>query len=67
LINRTYDFLKNSCALHEDGYVQTTLDFKSLNMEMKDEFNDWVMRKDVNVEALKDRMRKIVNKKSNKN
>jgi hypothetical protein len=59
VINESLCYLESSCALSEGYYLQGILDFNTLSREMKDEFNDWVNRKDENVEQLTDRLEKI--------
>lgn len=59
LIKETLIFLENSCALSEGYYLQGIIDINTLSKEMKDEFNDWVNRKDENIKALTDRLDKI--------
>ncbi len=57
-------FLENSCANHEGSYRQGIIDFKTLSPEMRNEFNDWVSRKDEDVAALTERLNKIREEKN---
>jgi len=51
--------LENSCSNHEGAYRQGIIDFNTLSPEMKNEFNDWVNRKDEDIKALTSRLNKI--------
>lgn len=57
-------FLENSCANQDGSYSQGIIDFKTLSPEMKNEFNDWVSRKDKDVAALTKRLNEIREKKN---
>ena len=59
LVNKTLDFLENSCSLNNGAYLQGALDINSLSKEMINEFNDWVNRKDEDLVALTERLTKI--------
>ena len=59
IIKETLHYLENSCSNHEGSYRQGIIDFNSLSSEMRNEFNDWVNRKDEDVKALTDRLNKI--------
>jgi len=52
-------FLENSCANYEGSYRLGIIDFNTLSPEMREEFNDWVIRKDEDIEALTHRLNKI--------
>ncbi len=64
LVKAALHFLENSCANHEGSYRQGIIDFKTLSPEMRNEFNDWVARKDVDVKALTERIEKIRKEKN---
>lgn len=65
-IREALQFLENSCANHDGSYRQGIIDFNTLSTEMKSEFNDWVSRKDVDIEALTKRLNKIREDKNEK-
>ena len=58
-IKEVLNFLENSCSKHEGSYIQGIMNFETLSPEMRNEFNDWVSRKDEDVEALTGRLNKI--------
>ncbi len=59
IIREALYFLENSCSNHEGSYRQGIIDFNTLSPEMKNEFNDWVNRKDEDIKALTSRLNKI--------
>jgi hypothetical protein len=59
IVESTLDFILNSIGKDENGFIQATLNFNTLNEPMKAEFSDWLNRKDEDIEGLKERIRKI--------
>jgi len=66
IVKETLEFLENSCAKDADSYVQGIIDFETVSPEIKNEFNDWVKRKDEDVIALTNRLIKIREKSGSK-
>lgn len=64
LLDKALDFLENSCSVNNGAYFQGALDINSLSKEMRNEFNDWVNRKDEDIIALTERLTKIREKKN---
>jgi len=59
VVKQSLNFLENSCSYHDGSYRQGILDFNTLCPEMRDEFNDWVNRKDEDINALTARLNRI--------
>ena len=59
IVKEALYFLENLCANFEGSYRQGIIDFGMLNPEMRNEFNDWVTRKDEDIKALTARLNKI--------
>lgn len=66
IVKQSLNFLENSCSNHDGSYKQGILDFNTLSPEMRDEFNDWVNRKDEDIKALTERLNRIREKNNKK-